>query len=483
MATAGAEVTGSTGPSGAGEWRDAGPGVRWRREGEDYVLAFPAAGLVLAVENLREERGELHAEWHAAADGPDGGHLHVWRASLWSTNAQQTAARYLAGAYPVVTAQLDAAGWTWQRCLETARAIVLREHRRLPEPVTLGRLDRPPRDRWLVRDLVLAGETSLLVGDRGSGKSTVAALLALAVASGRQITRYLQPVDVGAGQPVLILDWETTAWEWQERLKSLAQAVLGLPDVPDRVQYLRLDRPLAELRRPIHRLVDRLGARLVIVDSALFATGGDPKEVGPARDLLNAVAALGPEVARLVLIHIAKSDARDERGTSTSRAYGTILWEAGARVVWECRLSREADLDVHGAAATDPDDPAAALTSAVDILLTHTKINRGRLRRPFGLRVIYDADELPVDVLPLTVRESPELFDRLSLAGRVLETLRHGAMDTTEIAEELNADPDSVRQTLHRLRRRGVVVQLQGGGRGRGDGARWGLRDDVGRVG
>jgi DNA-binding transcriptional ArsR family regulator len=467
----------ASGASGAGDWRDAGPGVRWRREGEDYVLAFPTAGLVLAVENLREERGELHAEWHAVADGPDGGHLHIWRASLWSTNAQQTAAKYLAGAYPMVTAQLDAAGWTWQRCLETARAIVLREHRRLPEPVTLGRLDRPPRDRWLVRDLVLAGETSLLVGDRGSGKSTIAAILALAVASGRQITRYLQPVDVGAGQPVLILDWETTAWEWQERLRSLAQAVLGLPDVPDTVQYLRLDRPLAELRRPIHRLVDRLGARLVIVDSALFATGGDPREVGPARDLLNAMAALGGGVARLVLIHIAKADARDERA-STARAYGSILWEAGARVVWECRISRDADLEVNGT-ATDPDDPAAALTSAVDILLTHAKINRGRLRRPFGLRVIYDADELPVDVLPLSARESPELFDRLSLAGRVLEALRHGAMETSEIAEELDADPASVRQALNRLRRRGVVVRLQDGGRGRGDSTRWGLSGDA----
>jgi len=449
--------------------------VRWRREGEDYVLAFPAAGLVLTVENLREERGELHAEWHAVAEGPDGGHLHVWRASLWSTSAQQTAAKYLAGAYPVVTAGLDSTGWTWQRCLETARAIVLREHRRLPEPVTLARLDQPPRDRWLVRDLVLAGETNLIVGDRGSGKSTVAALLALAVASGRQITRYLQPVDVGAGAPVLILDWETTAWEWQERLKSLAQAVLGLADVPDRVQYLRLDRPLVELRRPVHRLVDRLGVRLVIVDSALFAAGGDPKEVAPARDLLNALAALGPEVARLLLIHVAKSDARDER--ATARAYGTILWEAGARLIWECRLSREADLAVHGTAAIDPEDPAAALTSAVDLILTHTKINRGRLRKPFGLRVIYDADELPVDVLPLTARESPELFDRLSLAGRVLEVLRHGALETARIAEELDADPVSVRQTLHRLRRRGQVVQLQGGGRGKGDSARWGLRD------
>lgn len=465
------------GGSGEPAWQQAGAGVRWRREGEDYVIAFPAAGLVLAVENLREERGELHAEWHAVAEGPDGGHLHIWRASLWSTNAQQTAAKYLAGAYPVVTAALDGAGWTWQRCLETARAIVLRELRRLPEPVTLARLDRPPQDRWLVRDLVLAGETSLLVGDRGSGKSTVAALIALAVASGRQITRYVQPVDVGAGAPVLILDWETTAWEWQERLRSLAQAVLGLADVPQHIQYLRLDRPLAELRRPVHRLVDRLGARLVIVDSALFATAGDPKEVGPARDLLNAVAALGPEVARLVLIHIAKSDARDERATATARAYGTILWEAGARLIWECRLSRDAELDVHGTAAIDPDDPAAALTSAADILLTHAKINRGRLRRPFGLRVIYDADELPVDVLPLTARESPELFDRLSLAGRVLETLRHGAMETARIAEELDADPVSVRQTLHRLRRRGMVVQLQAGGRGKGDSACWGLRD------
>lgn len=461
------------GGSGEPAWQQAG-GVRWRREGEDYVIAFPAAGLVLAVENLREERGELHAEWHAVAEGPDGGHLHIWRASLWSTNAQQTAAKYLAGAYPVVTAALDSAGWTWQRCLETARAIVLRELRRLPEPVTLARLDRPPRDRWLVRDLLLAGETSLLVGDRGSGKSTVAALIALAVASGRQITRYVQPVDVGAGAPVLILDWETTAWEWQERLRSLAQAVLGLADVPQHIQYLRLDRPLAELRRPVHRLVDRLGARLVIVDSALFATAGDPKEVGPARDLLNAVAALGPEVARLVLIHVAKSDARDER--TTSRAYGTILWEAGARVIWECRLSRDAELDVHGTAAIDPDDPAAALTSAADILLTHAKINRGRLRKPFGLRVIYDADELPVDVVPVTAREAPELLDRMSLSSRVLEALRAGALSTSDIAEIANAEPNAVRSVLSRLHRRGLVVRLNSPSPRKGEESRWGLQ-------
>lgn len=472
-------ATASNATDGAGgepeRWQTtAGGAVRWRREGEDYVLAFPTCGVALSVENVREERGELHAEWHAVAEGPDGGHLHIWRASLWSTNAQQTAAKYLAGAYPVVSAQIDAAGWSWQRLLETARAIVLRELRRVPEPLSLASLAAPPRDRWLVQDLVLAGETSLLVGDRGSGKSTVAAILALAVASGRQITRFVQPVQVGAGVPVLILDWETTAWEWQERLRSLAQAVLGLPDVPETIRYLRLDRPLAEVRRALHRLVDRMGAQLVIVDSALFASGGDPREVAPARDLLNALAALGSKVARLVLIHVAKAEAKEER--AAARAYGSILWEAGARLVWECRISHDADLDLHGA-RVDDDDPAAALTSAVDILLTHTKINRGRRRRPFGLRVIYDADELPVDVLPLSARESPELFDRLSLAGRVLETLRHGAMETARIAEELDADPVSVRQTLHRLKRRGLVVQLHGGGRGKGDSASWGLRD------
>lgn len=459
-------------PAGAG-WRRVGP-LWWRREGDDFAFCWPRVGLVVTAERLREERGEVYAECVATLSGDDGsgggsggggGHLHTWRLNLWSSRAHGEVAKHLAAAYPPVTGRLSAHGLDWTAVLEAVRTITLREWRRPPEPVRLRAVADAAPQRWLLSDFLVRGETNLLVGDRGAGKSTIAAIAAVTAASGKAVVPRLAPAGDGGPMGVLILDWETTAPEWAERLRSLSQAGLGLPDIPDGVRYLRMTRPYVEQAREVMRLVSREGVGLVIVDSALFAVAGDPKEVPGPRDLLNALAALGPEVTRLVLIHVTKEDARD--GKRPARAYGTALWEAGARCIWEARGSAEANEYLGlGLGPDGPDGPAAGTAaptpvpvSVLDIGLVNSKVSRGRLRRPFGLRVFYDDRELPVDVSYLSADDLPVLHDRLSLTARVLAALRGGPRLLHEVAEEVGETVPKVEATLRRLRQAGRVLR------------------------
>lgn len=461
-------------------WHRAGSAV-WRREGEDFAFYWPAVGLAITVERVREDHGEVYAECVAsivtAATGDGGetattgtgdgrhllpgvldgervrremGHLHTWRHNLWSSRSHGDVARHLTAAYPPVTGRLASHGLDWMAVLEVMRTVTIREWRRPPEPIALASVADAAPQRWLLKEFLVRGETNLLVGDRASGKSTVAVLAALAVASGRSIARRLVPSEC---RPVLILDWETTAGEWTERLRSMARAGLGLPDIPRSIWYLRMTRPYAEQAREVQRLVVRNGIGLVIVDSALFAVSGDPKEVPGPRDFMNAVASLGPEVTRLVLIHTTKEEGRDQR--KSARAYGTTLWEAGARCIWEVRASADAN-DYLGFA--DPGEAGHGVVSVLDIGLVHSKISRGRLRRPFGLRVFYDERELPVDVHELPVTDMPVLYDRLSLTARVLAALRGGPRLVHDIAEEAGEQTGKVEAVLKRLHATGQVL-------------------------
>jgi DNA-binding transcriptional ArsR family regulator len=104
------------------------------------------------------------------------------------------------------------------------------------------------------------------------------------------------------------------------------------------------------------------------------------------------------------------------------------------------------------------------------MLLTHTKINRGLRRRPFALRVFYDADELPVRLEYVPADDVPELYERLPVSTRVVDVLRRGPRKVHEIADEVGADSETVSRTLRRLRARGIVMSsedLPGGGRGK----------------
>ncbi len=100
--------------------------------------------------------------------------------------------------------------------------------------------------------------------------------------------------------------------------------------------------------------------------------------------------------------------------------------------------------------------------------LFHEKANDGRLIKPMGLRLEFLSDGAEVSLSREDVRDVPELEENLSIADRIqgaIKQARHNPLLVEELAEDLQAKPNTIRQALHRDSR---FIKLPGN--------RWGLQ-------
>jgi hypothetical protein len=267
----------------------------------------------------------------------------------------------------------------------------------------------------------------------------------VATMTGYEIVPGLRPVGLTQG---LYLDWESNVHEHNRRVESLCRTVgLDKPPMIYRSNYRALSEDLGGLRRE----VAQRAVGFVCVDSAVPASGDDIKDTSAPRQLFNALRSLGDGVTRLVLAHMSKAEA--ERETGRARALGSVMYENLARSVWELRKSE------HGGG------------DALVVGLFHRKINGGRLRPPFALRIVYGTNEQPAAVERADLREYPDLADRMPMTDRLRDLLRMRARTTTEIAEELGVTATAA---LNMLKRRPDMQQVSAGG-GRGNPSVWGL--------
>jgi hypothetical protein len=340
----------------------------------------------------------------------------------------------------------------WVDLLEVVRVQTARDMR-AGEPTLVLRDVPTAQYRDLIDRMIPAGETSVVFGDGASGKSLIGGIvLALAVATGKPIG----PIRPCIQAPVLVLDWETTPAEWSERLERVAMGA-RLP-VPATIEYRSQWRPLVDDLERIRTDVARLNAGLVLVDSIALAVGGEVT-ADTCVPFYNALRSLG-ETTRVVLSHVSKSTAQLETGVGDP--YGSIFVKNFARSAWGIRRD---DIELPG--------------GGFETVLTHRKVNRGRLQGSIGLRVGFEDPDGPITLTPLDALATPGLAVHASLADQLRAVLRRGAMSTTQLAEELGKPENAVRATASRLVARGIVVRLDAGG-GRGNATRYGLADPHG---
>lgn len=335
----------------------------------------------------------------------------------------------------------------WVDLLEVVRVQTARDMRQ-GEP-TLVLRDVPIRPQHdLVERLMPLGETSVFYGDGASGKSWLFGIgLALAVATGQPVG----PIRPRVRRPVLVLDWETTAEEWSERLERLAMGA-RLP-VPADIHYRAQWRPLVDDLERVRGDIGRTGAGLVIVDSITLAVGGEVT-ADACVPFYNALRSLG-ETTRAVLSHVSKSTSQLETGVGDP--YGSIFVKNFARSAWAVKKD-----EIEG-------------QGDFEVVLTHRKVNRGRLQGSIGVRLAFDDPDGPVTIDEIDAMARPGLAVHASLADQIAAALRHGAMTTAELAAETGASEKVVGVTARRLESRGVVVRLGERETGRGHAARYGL--------
>ena len=402
------------------------------RLGLGYQVRFEQ-GVEIDVERIRRSRDELSAEVTVIAALPGivsrDGHVHAARLNLSSTSARGTLARHLAGRAP---------GVDWAEILErTCLAVLTGE--RAGEPIeTVGNRPQRIRPRFLVDPILPADKPTILFGEGGTGKSTLAAAIAVSVETGIDVIAGWRP---SRPTNVLYLDWETGPDDIDERVRGVA-AGAGITDEVA-IAYRFCSGPIADMVDELAREIARQGIGLVIVDS-LGLAGGISSDGDAADGALRMFA--GFRALRCTVLgidHVSKSSADDPN--RPGRPYGSVYKTNLARATFELRQGQTIGDRTH-------------------LGLYNTKSNVGRPLRPIGLSIEYASDG---SISYRTEELAGELTKPLSLPAKITALLAEGAMTTADIAAETEEPENKIRATLSRGRKEGRYVGLPDG--------RWGV--------
>lgn len=283
----------------------------------------------------------------------DYGTIHaLTRINLLSTSARTDLVRTLEKRYPNL-------GWNVRvdGIVEAADKV----YRADLKVTTPG--EKPPEAiNYLVRPIIEEGKTTAIAADPGTGKSMLAAAIALHVGGHGPV---LPPFPVPA-QPgkTLYLDWEDEEDTHGIRLHALLNGA-GRKAPPLPIRHMRMRGMLTDAADRVIRICRTEQPRLVVVDSVGSAVVGhinEPEYVLPLMDVCRAM-----KTSVLLLGHLPKHE-------SDGRLIGTIFWVTIPRQAWHLTKEQE-----EGEAETR-------------LVLKHVKPNNAMLAKPIGLKVEFAND-------------------------------------------------------------------------------------------
>lgn len=390
------------------------------REGLGYVLRVPELMTELGVDRLTRSRGETHGELNVQCGLPGtksaDGNIHQARFNLTSTTARTAVAKVLAQ-------RANAPEVDWMDLLEDLCRRVLAADREGDPIEKIGALPIPLGDSYRLNPILPLDQVTILYGDGGTGKSTLACAIGVSCQTGVAVIPGWTPRQ----GPVLYLDWEADRNALNARVRGIAMGAHIPFVVQIDYQNCRRRGPLHAFAEDVARAVDVEGYGLVVVDSIGMASGtggegGDANET--AIRLFSAFGFIGTTI--LAIDHINRNDA--EIITRKSRPYGSVYKSNLARATFEVRRSHE--------------------SSAVGVY--HTKANDGPLLAPQALRIAYGDDGAisyeRAEWMP------DELTAPLSKTDRIANVLRSGPLKADEIAAELE-DGSTTKQVDALLRK------------------------------
>lgn len=374
-------------------------GLGWRFSPTEAPVTFTFSRIV-------ERSAELTAELHVQTLGK-GASEHVLRRRV-----NLLGSRTPADLSKDLDLATDAAGWPWRKIIEQAFASVVEAHREGDEVRLLGgRRSAPPPTVHLIEGLLMANRANTWFGPGGTGKSTAA--VAACVASVIEASF--------AGRPVtkcvpLYLDWEDEDDAFEEILWEVSRGF----DLDESVQvhWQRMKSPLAGNVPFLAALIDRIGATLVVIDSATRAMGAAGEHgtyESTAVAFAEAIRALG-KVTTLIIDHVDGETVK--AGGAAKKAYGSIHKLNFVRNAWSVTLEKDTDVQTVG--------------------WTHAKVNRGRLQEPWGMR--YERDQVMggLSLVPMVAADVPTIAKAMPQWRQLASLLeRTGPIDVKSAAMEL----------------------------------------------
>ncbi len=289
----------------------------------------------------------------------------------------------------------------------------------------------PPPPEYVLYPVLLAGEQTILYGDKGTGKSYLATLLTYFLTVGE--SRGFDRLEVRRPSHALMLDWEGTEISLNRRWYRLHRGC-GLELRRD-VGYRRCSLPLAHDIGQIRKMIRAGLYDFLLIDSLGLAAGGDLNSPQSAMEFFSALRSL--DVTALVIAHPAKN------AIAGGSVFGSQFFSTAPRSIWTVEKDQDEGADL----------------SRVGVY--HRKANEGRLEAPLAFCFEFGGDYTRV------TQENPQSVlsgeDRLSLPDRIINLLRTDNVLLTyaQIAKALNVDEGVVRAAVARLMRSDKVTKVR----------------------
>lgn len=420
---------------------------------DEYHFAWGDLAVKLVVRDVQRDRGRLNGEvWAYTTIHNEPGLVYWGHHGLDSSRSRSDLVRELRTNFGP---RIELTTWSdmvMYACVQTGQA-----YRSTSTPIELRAVGRRPGARDLFPGLIPMGETTTLVGDGETGKSTLLRLLCLAVVTGHTIAGW-RPLATG---PALILDYETNQYEFSEAMLALARAI-GLDAIPAGLHYLSLQKPLVDEIVEVRAHAARLGAVLVAEDSIVAALRGSASDDDAAKDHMNALRTFGP-ATRIANTHVTKSAA-----IGNSEGKKTPLSSFGSRFFFHYSRSQ--------LILTKSDERTVADGSEIDVVVLHNKRNGTKKVPPFLLRWHFTDDDSTIQCERVG-ETSGAVLEQMTQPERIRYELRAArrALTVNQIAEATGLDRKSLAKAISRMP--DLVRMDRDLGLGRGKEAFYGLGD------
>lgn len=337
----------------------------------------------------------------------------------------------------------DVYPYDWSQILQASCTKVIEDFLNPPIPEKLIITDKL-YPKFLIDRFILHQSPTLWFAPGGSGKSFLALALAVCVENGFDLFGTCEPTKT------IYLDWETDYQETIRRVSLIAEGLskfygtkkeeMSLPS------YLRMYLPLVNGTEELLETVNTYGYQFLIIDSVAPALGSDLISAAEVTRFFGSVRRLNAEgVTTLLITHISKGEKKDNKSQRTP--FGSVFFENFPRLTWELRSEYRED------------------ENSFLFGIFCRKSNVGKLE-PKGYKLSFLPDCVDIGYI------DPEETDntKQTLTEMTMALLEKQDMTAKELATTLQATPETVWVTLNRLKKKGIVNNLENG--------KWGLKNE-----
>ena len=356
-------------------------------------------------------------------------HILQTRFNLESARTRSELAKEMAIRYKIKE-QID-----WKNLIEYLSVKTIREFEKGEPVIKLTSNDAITPLEYLIYPIAPLNKPTVLFGPPGSGKSQLLVALNMVIAL-PWVNNPLRLIPPKKPIVALFCDYEADPEDIRRQLVSLTKG-MGLDWVE--LHYRRCSLPLADDIEAVRNHIEEIGATCLFVDSMSLAAGEDLNAMKTATSYFRTLRNL-KDITSISLAHTSK-----EKETKYKTIIGSVLWEAGARSVWEVRGEEDED--------------------TFNIGLFHRKSNLSKKSLPLAFQLTYE-NNLPVNITWHDPKSVPEFVERMNTSQRILSTLKRGKVSSEDLVKLLDTKRNTIDAAVSRLSHKNLIT---------GDSRGWGL--------